>query len=125
MKFMIFVKATADSEANRPPSAELVAAMGKYNEELIKAGVLQDGGGLHPTARGARVHFSGDKRTVTKGPFGNTNELVSGYWIWEVESLDKAIEWVKRCPNPMFTDSDIDIRPIISEADFMEMLGNQ
>lgn len=125
MKFMIFVKATADSEAGQPPNEELVAAMGKYNEELIKAGILQDGGGLHPTARAARVHFSGDQRTVTKGPFANTRELVAGYWIWEVESLDKAIEWVKRCPNPMFADSDIDIRPIISEADFLEMLENQ
>lgn len=118
MKFMILVKATADSEAARMPSEELLAAMGRYNEELVNAGVMLAGEGLHPSSKGARVRFSGENRTVVKGPFSATSELVAGFWMWEVKSLDEAIEWVKRCPNPMLTDSEIEIRQVFSADDF-------
>ena len=120
MRVVVFVKATKDSEAGVMPSQELLAAMGHYNEELAKAGVLLAGEGLHPTSRAKRVHFSGASRTVTDGPFAETKELVAGFWIWQVSSMEEAIEWVKRCPNPMRQDSDIEVRPVFEAADFGE-----
>jgi len=118
MRFMVLVKATKDSEAGKMPSPQLLADMGKFNQELIAAGVMMDGGGLHPSSKGARVTFSGKDRTVTKGPFAQTNELVSGYWIWKLNSLDEAVAWVKRCPNPMLEVSDIEIRQLYELEDF-------
>jgi len=118
MRFMVLVKATKDLEAGKLPSRQLLADMGKFNQELITAGVMIDGGGLHPSSKGARVTFSGKDRTVTKGPFAQTNELVSGYWIWKLNSLDEAIAWVKRCPNPMLEVSDIEIRQFYELEDF-------
>ena len=118
MRVMVLVKATGRSEAGEMPSAQLLADMGKFNEELIAAGVMTDAAGLKPTSQGARVRFSGSERMVLRGPFGATSELVAGYWIWNVASLDDAIEWVKRCPNPMPETSDIEIRPLYEEADF-------
>jgi len=118
MRFMVLVKATKDSEAGKMPSPQLLADMGKFNQELIAAGVMMDGGGLHPSSEGARVTFSGKDRTVTKGPFAQTNELVSGYWIWKLNSLDEAVAWVKRCPNPMLEVSDIEIRQLYEMEDF-------
>ena len=118
MRFMIFVKGTKTSETGAMPSQELLAAMDKYNQELIAAGIMKDGGGLHPTSKGARITFSGADRTMTKGPFPNPNELVSGYWLWECKSLDEAIDWVKRAPNPMPEVSDIEIRQIYEMEDF-------
>ena len=118
MRFMVLVKATKDSEAGKMPSRQLLADMGKFNQELIAAGVMIDGGGLHPSSKGARVTFSGKDRTVTKGPFAQTNELVSGYWIWKLNSLDEAVAWVKRCPNPMLEVSDIEIRQLYEMEDF-------
>jgi hypothetical protein len=115
---MIIVKATKESEAGVMPSAELLAAMGKYNEQLIKAGVLLDGAGLQASSRGARVLFEGDKRTVVDGPFAETNELIAGYWIFKVKSKEEAIEWVKRAPNPHNENSYIEIRQLFEEADF-------
>jgi hypothetical protein len=115
---MVLVKATKASEAGAMPAAQLLEDMGRFNEELIAAGVMKDGGGLRPTSQAVRVTFSGKDRTVHKGPFGNTPELVAGYWLWEVKSLDEAIEWVKRCPNPMPEVSDIEIRPLYTEEDF-------
>ena len=120
MKFMVMVKATKASEAGEMPSQELLAAMGKYNEELVKAGIMLAGEGLHPSSKGARVQFSGSKRTVVDGPFAETKELVAGFWLWQVKSLDEAIEWVKRCPNPMPGDSEIEIRQIFAAEDFGE-----
>lgn len=120
MRCMVIVKATKDSEAGIMPDEKLFAAMGAYNEELVKAGIMEAGEGLQPSSKGARVRFSGDKRTVTDGPFAETKELVAGYWIWKVKSLAEAIEWVKRCPNPMPGDSDIEIRPIYAMEDFGE-----
>ena len=116
MKFMILVKATQDSEAGRMPSTELFAEMGRYNEELAKAGILLAADGLHPSSDGVRVRFSGKARTVIEGPFAHPEELVAGFWLWQVNSRDEAIEWVKRCPNPMPGDSEIEIRQIY-EAD--------
>lgn len=118
MKFMVLVKATADSEAGVMPSEELLAAMGAYNEELVRAGIMKAGEGLHPSSKGARVRFSGSKRTVVDGPFSETKELVAGFWLWECASLQEAIEWVKRCPNPMPTDSEIEIRQVFTAEDF-------
>jgi hypothetical protein len=115
---MVIVKATRASEAGELPSTELLAAMGKYNEELAKAGILLAAEGLHPSSRGARVRFSGKDRLVTDGPFAETKELIAGFWLWKVRSLAEAIEWVKRCPNPMNEDSDIDIRPVFEAEDF-------
>jgi hypothetical protein len=120
MRFMVMVKATKDSEAGVMPSEELLAAMARYNEELVKAGVMLDGNGLQPSSKGARVRFAGDKRTVIDGPFTETKELVAGYWIFQCKSLAEAIEWVKRCPNPMMEDSDIEIRRIFELEDFGE-----
>jgi hypothetical protein len=118
---MIIVKASADSEAGVMPSEELMTAMGNYNEELAKAGILIDCDGLQPSSKGARVRFSGEQRTVIDGPFAQTRELIAGYWIWEVKSKQEAIDWVKRCPNPMpGTDAEIEIRPVYSAEDFGE-----
>jgi hypothetical protein len=118
MRCMVIVKASKDSEKGVMPSAELLSAMGKYNEELIEAGIMQGGGGLRPTSLGKRVRFSGSQRTVINGPFSPTEEQISGYWIWEVKSVDEALEWLKRCPNPMPVDSEIEIRPEYEAADF-------
>jgi len=118
MRFMIIVKASPESEAGKMPGTELLTAMGKYNEELVNAGVLLAGEGLHPSSRGARVRFSGSQRTVTDGPFAETKELIAGFWLIQVKSLEEAIEWVKRCPNPMESDSDIEIRQVFEAADF-------
>ena len=118
MRFMIFVKATKSSETGVLPSQELIEAMGKYNQELIAAGIMQDGGGLHPSSKGARVTFSGNERTVRVGPFANPSELVSGYWIWKCDSLEEAVSWVKRAPNPMPETSDIEIRQLYEMEDF-------
>src|SRR5262245_43632734 len=120
MKLVILVKATNDSEAGKLPSQELLAAMGKFNEELVKAGVMLAGEGLQPSSKGARVKFSGAKRMVTDGPFTETKELIAGFWIWEVASLDEAIDWVKRCPNPHEGESEIEIRQVFSAEDFGE-----
>ncbi|MHC8391940.1 YciI family protein [Pseudomonas sp. MDT2-39-1] len=123
MRFMIIVKASQESEAGVMPSEELMAAMGNYNEELTKAGILIDCDGLHPSSKGARVRFSGEKRTVIDGPFAETKELIAGFWLWEVKSKEEAIEWVKRCPNPMpGNDAEIEIRPIYSAEDFAALL---
>jgi hypothetical protein len=118
MRFMVMVKATKDSEAGVMPTQELLAAMGKYNEELVKAGIMLAGEGLHPSSKGARVRFSGAKRTVVDGPFTETKELVAGFWMWNVKSREEAIEWVKRCPNPMPGDSEIEIRQVFEAEDF-------
>jgi hypothetical protein len=120
MKVIVLVKATPDSEAGVMPSEQLLAEMGQYNEALVKAGILLAGEGLHPSIKGARVHFSGSNRTVTDGPFTETKELIAGFWIWQVKSMDEAIAWVKRCPNPMPGESEIEIRPIFEAADFGE-----
>jgi hypothetical protein len=118
MRFMVIVKATAESEAGVMPSQEMLAAMGQYNEELVKAGVMLAGEGLHPSSRGARVRFSGDKRSVIDGPFAETKELIAGFWILQCKSREEVIEWVKRCPNPMPGDSEIEIRQIFEASDF-------
>ncbi len=122
MRVMVLVKATKDSEAGLMPPTELLEAMGNYNEELVKAGIMQAGEGLHPSARGKRVAFDGASRTVIDGPFAATSELVAGFWIWQVKDMDEAVEWVKRCPNPMPGPSEIEIRPLFEAADFGEAL---
>ena len=121
MRYMIMVKATADSEAGAMPTRELMEAMMAYNEELVKAGIMKGGDGLQPSSKGVRVQFDGTKRSVVDGPFAETKELVAGYWLWECKSLDEAIAWVKRCPNPMPGPSEIEIRPIGDLADFGEV----
>lgn len=118
MRFMVMVKATKDSEAGVMPSEELLSAMAKFNEEMVKAGVMLDGNGLQASSKGARIRFSGDKRTVIDGPFAETKELVAGYWIIQVKSKAEAIEWIKRCPNPHAEDSEIEIRQIFELDDF-------
>jgi hypothetical protein len=118
MRVIVFVKATKESEAGKMPTTELLTAMGNFNEELVKAGVMQAGEGLHPSSKGKRVRFSGAKRTVIDGPFTETKELVAGFWLWQVQSMEEAVEWVKRCPNPMEGDSDIEIRQIFEASDF-------
>jgi len=118
MRFMIIVKATQDSEAGIMPSEQLLREMGKFNEELVKAGVMLAGEGLHPSSKGARVKFSGAKRTVIDGPFAETKELIAGFWLWQVKSKEEAIEWVKRCPNPMKGESEIEIRQVFEAEDF-------
>ena len=118
MKFMVIVKASPESEAGKMPSEKLLADMGKYNEELVKAGVMLAGEGLHPSSKGVRVQFSGSKRTVVDGPFSETKELIAGFWLFQVKSKEEAIEWVKRCPNPMEGDSEIEIRQIFEAEDF-------
>jgi len=118
MRVMVMVKATPESEAGTMPGQQLLTDMMKFNEELVNAGVMLAGEGLHPSSKAKRVHFSGAKRTVTDGPFAETKELIAGYWIWKVNSMEEAVEWVKKCPNPMNGDSDIDIRPIFEAEDF-------
>ncbi|MFJ4292896.1 YciI family protein [Cupriavidus sp. NPDC089707] len=118
MRVMVIVKATSDSEAGKMPGTELLAAMGNFNEELVKAGVMLAGEGLHPSVKGKRVRFSGKERTVMDGPFAQTNELIAGFWLWQVKSMDEAIAWVKRCPNPMEGESEIEIRPVFEAEDF-------
>jgi len=121
MRFMVIVKASKDSEAGKMPSQELMTAMGQYNEELVKAGIMLAGEGLQPSSKGARVRFSGDRRTVIDGPFAETKELVAGFWLWQVKSKEEAIEWVKRCPNPMpGTEAEIEIRQVFESEDFGE-----
>ncbi|TPQ44058.1 YciI family protein [Cupriavidus pinatubonensis] len=120
MRVMVIVKATRQSEAGEMPGTELLAAMGKFNEELVKAGVMLAGEGLHPSSRGKRVRFSGSNRTVADGPFAATNELIAGFWLWQVKSMDEAVEWVRRCPNPMDGDSEIEIRQVFEADDFGE-----
>jgi hypothetical protein len=122
MRVMVLVKATADSEAGVMPSSELLEAMGKFNEELIKAGVMLSGDGLKPSSQGKRVAFDGPGRTVIDGPFAATRELVAGFWIWQVKDMAEAVEWVKRCPNPMPGPSEIEIRPVYEITDFGEVL---
>ena len=123
MRFMIIVKASQDSEAGKMPDQNLLEAMGRYNEELVKAGIMQAGEGLHPSSKGVRVRFSGDSRTVVDGPFAETQSLVAGFWIWKVKSRQEAIDWVKRCPNPTpGTESEIEIRQIFEAEDFGESL---
>ena len=118
MRVMVIVKATKDSEAGIKPTKQLMADMGAFNQELIKAGIMLAGDGLRPSSQGKRMRFSGTQRTVTDGPFAETRELVSGFWIWQVRSIDEAVEWLRRCPNPMPTDSEIEIRPMAEAADF-------
>jgi hypothetical protein len=118
MRVMVLVKATKDSEAGVMPSERLLADMGRFNEQLVEAGLMLAGEGLHPSSKGVRVRFSGAGRTVVDGPFAETKELVAGFWIWRVKSMDEAIEWVKRCPNPMPGDSEIEIRPVFEAEDF-------
>ncbi|MBR8376474.1 YciI family protein [Burkholderia cenocepacia] len=118
MRVMVIVKATADSESGQMPDTELMAEMGRFNEELVKAGILLAADGLRPSSHGKRVHFSGKNRSVIDGPFAETKELVAGYWLWQVKSMEEAVEWVKRCPNPMPGDSDIEIRPLFEMEDF-------
>src|SRR5689334_13032768 len=118
MRFLVMVKATKESEAGVMPSAELLTAMGNYNEELVKAGVVLAMEGLHPSSKGVRVHFDGDKRSVIDGPFAETKELVAGFWIFQCKSKEECIEWVKRCPNPMLGPSDIEIRPVFELDEF-------
>jgi hypothetical protein len=122
MRVMVMVKATKDTEAGVLPTTEQLAEMGKYNEELVKAGIMLAGEGLHPTSNGARVRFHGDKRTVIDGPFAETKELIAGFWLWQVKSMDEAIEWVKRCPNPTGVESEIEIRRVYEADDFGENL---
>ena len=118
MRFMLIVKATKDSEAGVMPSERLLAEMGKYNEELVNAGVMLAGEGLHPSSRGKRVRFSGQKRTVIDGPFAETKELIAGFWLIQVKSMEEAVEWVKRCPNPAEGESEIEIRQVFEAEDF-------
>ena len=118
MRFMVLIKATKDSEAGVMPSEQLLTEMGKFNEELVKAGVMLAGDGLHPTSKGARVRFSGGKRTVIDGPFAETKELIAGFWIWQCKSKEEAIEWVKRCPNPHNEETEVEIRQLFEAEDF-------
>ena len=122
MRVMVLVKATKDSEAGLMPSTELLEAMGRFNEELVKAGIMQAGEGLKPSSEGKRVAFDGPNRTVVDGPFAATSELVAGFWLWQVKDMDEAVAWAKRCPNPMPSPSEIEIRPVYEMADFGEAL---
>src|SRR5262245_40523065 len=118
MRFMVLIKATEDSEAGVMPSEQLLTEMGKFNEELVKAGVMLAGEGLHPSSKGARIRFSGAKRTVIYGPFAETKELIAGFWLWQVKSKEEAIEWVKRCPNPHNEETEVEIRQLFEAEDF-------
>jgi hypothetical protein len=120
MRVMVIVKATRASEAGEMPGTQLLEAMGRYNEELVKAGIMLAGEGLHPSVKGARVRFDGAKRTVTSGPFAETKELVAGFWLWQVRSMDEAIEWLRRCPNPHEEVSEVEVRPVFEAEDFGE-----
>jgi hypothetical protein len=118
MRVMVIVKASKESEAGVMPDEKMLSEMGKYNEELVKAGIMLAGEGLHPSSRAKRVRFSGTRRTVIDGPFAETKELIAGYWLWQVKSMDEAVEWLKRCPNPHNEESDVDIRPVFEMEDF-------
>jgi hypothetical protein len=118
MRVMVMVKANEESEAGVMPSTELLGAMGKYNEELVKAGIMLDGEGLHPSSKGVRIQFAGDQRSVVDGPFTETKELIAGYWVWQVRDMDEAIEWAKRCPNPTGAESVLELRPVFELDDF-------
>src|SRR5947209_15961551 len=118
MRFMVMIRADKNTESGMLPDEKMLTAMGKYNEELVKAGIMLAGEGLQPSSKGARVKFSGDKRTVLDGPFAETKELIAGYWLWKVKSVEEAIEWVKRCPNPHPGDSEVEIRPLFEASDF-------
>ena len=118
MRLMVIVKANKESEAGAMPDERMLTEMGNYNEELVKAGIMVAGEGLHPSSKGKRVRFSGTKRTVVDGPFAETKELIAGYWLWQVKSMDEAVEWLKRCPNPHNEESEVEIRPIFEAADF-------
>jgi hypothetical protein len=118
MRVMVIVKASKESEAGVMPDEKLLTEMGKYNEQLVKAGIMQAGEGLHPSSKGKRVRFSGANRTVVDGPFAETKELIAGYWLWQVKSMDEAVEWLKRCPNPHNEESEVEIRPIFENEDF-------
>ncbi len=118
MKVMVIVKATKDSEAGAPPDPDMLAAMGKYNEELIKAGILLAAEGLKPSSAAVRMRFDGDKRMVTDGPFAETKELIAGFWLWQVRDMEEAVEWLRKCPNPMMEVSDVDIRPLFGMEDY-------
>ncbi|MCD4661652.1 YciI family protein [Agrobacterium sp.] len=122
MRAIVFVKATKSSEDGVMPTTELMAAMGKFNEELVNAGIMQSGDGLHPSSKGKRVVFDGDSRTVVDGPFPHTNELVAGFWLWTVKDMDEAVAWVKRCPNPMLERSEIEIHPLFEMEDFGDVV---
>lgn len=122
MRVMVMIKATAQSEAGEMPETELLAAMGRFNEELVHAGVMLAGEGLKPSSAGKRVRFAGTGRTVVDGPFAETKELLAGFWLWQVKSMDEAVAWVKRCPNPMQAESEIEIRPVFEAEDFGEAL---
>src|SRR5687768_6697023 len=118
MKVVVFVKANKDTEEGVMPSTEELAEMGKYNEELVNAGIMLAGEGLHPSSKGAKIKFSGDKRSVVDGPFSEAKELIAGFWIWQVRSMDEALEWAKRCPNPTGAESELEIRPVFEAEDF-------
>jgi len=118
MRVIVMVKATKDSEAGKMPDEKLLTEMGQYNEELVKAGIMVAGEGLHPSSKGKRVRFSGARRTVIDGPFAETKELLAGYWLWNVKSMDEAVEWLKRCPNPHNEESEVEIRPVFEAEDF-------
>ncbi len=118
MRVMVLVKANEDSEASVMPDTQLLAEMGKYNEELVKAGIMLGGEGLHPSSKGKKVRFAGTKRSVVDGPFAEAKELIAGYWLWQVKSMDEAVEWVKRCPNPMNGESEIEIRQVFENEEF-------
>jgi hypothetical protein len=118
MRFMVIVKANKDTEAGVMPTQELLTEMGNYNDQLVKAGIMQAGEGLHPSSKGARIHFSGNKRTVTDGPFAETKELIAGFWLWKCKSLAEAIEWAKKCPNPTGAEGQLEIRQIFEAEDF-------
>ena len=122
MRVMVIVKANKDSEAGMTPTPELFAEMGKFNEELVKAGVMLAGEGLQPSSKGKRVRFSGDKRTVIDGPFAETKELIAGFWLWQVRSMEEAVEWLKRCPNPHDEETELEIRPVFEACDFGDNL---
>jgi len=122
MRIMVIIKATKDSEAGAMPSAELLTAMGNYNEELVKAGIMLAGDGLHPSSKAKRVRFDGAQRTVIDGPFAETKELIAGFWIWKVTSMDEALAWIKRCPNPHFETCEVELRPIFEMEDFGEVM---
>lgn len=123
MRVMVIIKADKDSEAGVMPNTELLTQMGQFNEELVKAGVMLAGEGLHPSSKGARVRFSGKERTVIDGPFAETKELIAGFWLWQVRSMAEAIEWLKRCPNPMEGTSEVEIRPVFEMEDFGEAMS--
>ncbi len=120
MRVMVVVKATKQSEAGVPPDTEILTKMGKYNEQLVRAGIMLAGDGLQPTSKGKRIRFSGEKRTVIDGPFAETKELIAGYWIWQVRSMEEAVEWLKRCPNPHPEETEVEIRPVFEAADLGE-----